>query len=96
MVVNFVVRSMACTATFVAVAAVPAVAGTETWVAPAGTVTEAGTESSAGLELLRVTRVPPTGAAVLRNTVRLPVVFEVMVEADDKLATSTSAGAGTT
>src|ERR1035438_3150223 len=94
MVAVFVVRTVACTTTLVAVAAVPAVADTAAWLAPAGTVTEAGTESRVGLELLSVTTVPPTGAAAVRNTVKLPVLPEVMVAADDRLARST--GAGTT
>src|ERR1035438_4295806 len=94
MVVALVIRTVPCTTTLVAVGAVPTVADTAAWLAPAGTVTEAGTESRAGLELLSVTTVPPTGAAPVRNTVKLPVVPEVMAAVDDRLARST--GAGTT
>src|ERR1035437_1950863 len=92
MLTAFVVRTVACTTTLVAVVAVPTVPGTDAWLAPAGTMTEAGTESSAALELLSLTMVPPTGAAAVRTTVTLPVVPEVMVAADDRLAISTAGG----
>ena len=87
------VRSVPWRVTLVAVTAVPAVAETVAWVAPAGTVTERGTESSVELELLRVTTVPPTGAAAEKVTVRLPVVPEARDAAEYRLATSTAAAA---
>lgn len=43
------------------------------------------------MELLSVTIVPPTGAAPVRCTVTLPVVPEVIVAVEDKLAASTGA-----
>ena len=78
MVVALVVATVPCTTTLVGVAVAPGLNHTPIWLTPAGTVTVAGSETSAGLELLSFTGIPPRGAGVVRNTVTvsgIPVVY---------------------
>src|ERR1035438_533617 len=93
-VAAFVVTTVPCTTTFTGTLVAPRLTHTSTWLAPAGTVTEAGTESTAGLELLSFTGIPPGGAAAVRNTVTSFDIPIVSVGLDHTIAIST--GAGTT